>query len=520
MSNRRTGLFTTGTILYEIMTKTLVDKHVLMNVITESESNGYHQVGKLVKAGYIEERTITIKSEKYGKKKGDKIKKYDYLCITQKGYAYFSDTYGHLIPWWGHDDDIGNIKLRSSVLKGDERIRNYLSTTTVAMMADMIGAQENITVTPIPNDKENKEQRLTDDAFDVDSNKAANGNNSKSKILLNDLLASRLQTYIETKEKNTKGENQDNTIAYYDISQIRRVIKEYEDKVSGASNDSIDAMFARFSGIILSNVNTFMCYVINLYGEFSWNKFRTGRDFNTYNAFMRINGFSANRDNKSLICFFPSSGAFKNFFSFSFEDNGTAKHLEGTDRMLIVPISREGVYALHYLMTTPAEEDLSHIVTSLVNSGEYYENGDPQVTAPRFPLVNDDGRFVVVLPFLNLPELQIIYSVMIRSTGSQFTVLCRRWMIPYLEAIFNADDSLVSGRVEVAEIYNMFDDSVNEPPANALPHIETAVEKLIKGKIKRPGKALPDPSSFPLPTCPSTCPFIAQHHSEHNQKKA
>lgn len=497
-------------ISYELITKNVLDVSAL-KTLGPNVSNVYRQLGRLLSAGYIREKSYTVKS-------GRRQKKIDYYSLTSYGFRFLAGELAGVIPWLEklHADNAQEIRIIGGALKPSQIASRYIKVSAAALMADMAGANENTLFISIAMSGEEQLDNTAGEASTANTSTVPNESSQESADvpldvidfysgLSIDLRDEYLQPQDDwygdtarhrqaTKNKPTCTQNEELYVDEADVASnspsLAEVVTEemssyyrtgahFESEISFVDAQTIkgkmeevarqkdltppDLRGGRYSGLIGSPYRVAMMYCASELSPIKWRKNFKKREMVAYSGGRQLffPGFTKDSDPNAVLLVSDEKA-----FAASYESGLSSAHTSGKHRggdalkygdgfskFWVVPISFNGSNELHSIMTTSCEATPSEIVAKLIAEDKYMRNTGP--LAGTFPLADKTCEaMVAVVPHLDVIWLEHINATMKRFPNNHYSLLCYAWQIPYVKVVITQDCDIRELKVIPGDITN------------------------------------------------------------------
>lgn len=511
-------------ILYELLTKTIVPKHVLGAHKARYVSTIRH-IASLINAGYVEEKQITMTGARVKHKDRPPQMTISYLSLTKSGYAYAIKKLANEVPWLTYLTEPSVYSCgRKPYVQLAERT-NELQSTTASIMADMIGAEETIitlskSAPSSPSSKNSKSASTTleempsiedyddddwdefndfDDA-DISTGKLIGYEDEWSDFEDADLSASAdeedspFSEYVEKAENAyyaaySKGRKKAG-ILFYTSRDLKKVVRVFVNAQSNVIEaEAYDYMSSRFIGRIDSPIRSAMIYESTVTKPLLWTSAWMKREVRTEletRLAIREEQTAEGRQREyettalSAILHVPNVKSFLCSYHSQAHANekGEIKYRKraslgaGYDVMYVVPETYEGVQEYRDIMTRKVEADTDTLDADLERTPGIIPN--QTATNHEYPYMTSSGEFLAGLPHLEVRGLQILQKRARESarTDARYVIACADWMAPYVEAATEAD-----ANIRVVPVSAIAPHSVFAQPLATRPAIELVVSR-------------------------------------------
>lgn len=476
-------------IVYELITKNVLDINAI-KALSINTSNVYRQLGKLLSAGYIREKSYTIKS-------GRKTKTVDYYCLTSSGFRFLAPRMLTTVPWLRlFHDDTQNVRIIGSSIRPSKIAHRYVKVSTAALMADMAGANEStLFVSLVMGEDEQTEENessaanalttetlpLTEDDVpldvidfysgllidlrdeylphqdnwneDVHQPKSRKGDKSSEKEpeLYTDEedVESTAPTLAEIVTEDmsiyyTAGKHYDSEIRFVDAQTVKWKIEETARKKMLTPPD---LRGGRYSGLIGSPCRVAMMYCASEILPVKWKRNFKKREMTAYSSGRQLffPGYAKDIDPNAVLLV-SDAKAFDASYDRTtstktagrYRNSETLRYGDGFSKFFIVPISYIGAAELNSIMTSTCEAVPADEVAKLTVQEQYERNTGP--LAGTFPLIDKTREaLVTVIQHLDIIWLEHINATMNRFPENKYIILCREWHVPYMKVVITHD---------------------------------------------------------------------------------
>ncbi len=211
-------------IMYELLTKNVVQKDVLLRTLSPSTYSVYKQLKRAMDKKLIREIKYTVH---YGRRQ----KTIDAICLTSLGVNFIRRKLSADILWTSCiDSSVDKFSVIGSSAKKEILIGRFAKITAAAVMADNIGANE---CTIFYNDAEQSDVLKLLDGIDSDVALAAEDeddvDDAEFDAILDELLGE--------DEEEVGGQEEDSDSAMNTIQQKGRLMNLLSDVVTNALAD-------------------------------------------------------------------------------------------------------------------------------------------------------------------------------------------------------------------------------------------------------------------------------------------